>query len=71
MLNIEENLVINNLYDNNYISLDKKTELENGKIILKKRKKKFFEDTRYYIEDIRKYAIQKFGYDKVYKDSKY
>ena len=62
------NLVINNLYDNNYISLDKKTELENGKIILKKRKKKFFEDTRYYIEDIRKYAIQKFGYDKVYKD---
>ncbi len=62
------NLVINNLYDNNYISLDKKTELENGKIILKKRKKKFFEDARYYIEDIRKYAIQKFGYDKVYKD---
>ena len=62
------NLVINNLYDNNYISLDKKIELENGKIILKKRKKKFFEDTRYYIEDIRKYAIQKFGYDKVYKD---
>ena len=62
------NLVINNLYDNNYISLDKKIELEKGKIILKKRKKKFFEDTRYYIEDIRKYAIQKFGYDKVYKD---
>jgi len=61
------NLVINNLYDNNYISLNKKVELEKSKIILKKRKKQFFEDTRYYIEDIRKYAVQKFGYDMVYK----
>ncbi len=61
------NLVINNLYDNNYISIDRKVELEKSKIILKKRKKKFFEDTRYYIEDIRKYAVQKFGYDMVYK----
>ena len=52
----------------NYISIDRKVELEKSKIILKKRKKKFFEDTRYYIEDIRKYAIKKFGYDKVFKD---
>ena len=37
------------------------------KIILKKRKKFFLEDTRYYVEDIRKDVIDKLGFDKVYK----
>jgi penicillin-binding protein 1A len=60
-------LVLKNLFDNNYI---KKFEFENlldNKVLLKKRKKIFLEDTRYYVEDIRKHVIEKFGFDKVYK----
>ena len=61
------NLVIKNLYENTYISKNKYEELINSEIILKKRKKIFLEDTRYFIEDIRKKVIQDYGYEKVYK----
>jgi len=61
------NLVLNNLLENNYIDQKKYKKLINNKINLKKRKKIFLEDTRYYVEDIRKNIIDKFGYDKVYK----
>ena len=61
------NLVIKNLYENNYISKEKYYELISSKIILKKRKRIFIEDTRYYVEDIRKKVIKDYGYDKVYK----
>ena len=61
------NLVINNLYDNSYISKDKYEELIISKIILKKRKRIFLEDTRYFVEDIRKKVIQDYGYDKIHK----
>ena len=61
------NLVLKNLHENKYIS---KTEYENLKkkeVILKKRKKIFLEDTRYYVEEIRKDIVDDFGFDKVYK----
>ena len=60
-------LVLKNLFENEYI--DKKEYLTSieKKILLKKRKKIFLENTRYYVEDIRKDVIDKFGYDKVYK----
>ena len=61
------NLVIKNLYENSYISKEKYEELINSKIILKKRKRIFLEDTRYFVEDIRKKVIQDYGYDKVHK----
>ena len=61
------NLVIKNLYDNNYISQDKYSDLINSKINLKKRKRIFLEDTRYFVEDIRKKVIKDYGYDKVHK----
>ncbi len=61
------NLVIKNLYDNSYISKDKYNELINSEIILKKRKRIFLENTRYFVEDIRKKVIQEYGYDKIYK----
>ncbi len=61
------NLVIKNLYDNNYISKKKYDELINSEINLKKRKRIFIEDTRYFVEDIRKKVIQDFGYDKIHK----
>ena len=61
------NLVIKNLYDNSYIDYKKYTELLNTKIILKKRKKIYLEDARYYVEDVRKFIVEKYGFDKVYK----
>ena len=61
------NLVIKNLYENTYISKEKYYELINSEIILKKRKRIFLEDTRYFVEDIRKKIIQDYGYDKVHK----
>jgi len=60
-------LVIKNLYDNSYISYKKYKKLLNTKIILKKRKKIYLEDARYYVEDVRKFIVEKYGFDKVYK----
>ena len=61
------NLVLENLLDNNYINKKDYEKFIKNEIILKKRKKIFLEDTRYYVEDIRKKIIDNFGYDKVYK----
>src|SRR5210317_476780 len=60
-------LVINNLFENNYISKQNQKELLSKKIILKKTKKVFFEDSQYYIEDVRKKIIDQLTYEKVYK----
>jgi penicillin-binding protein 1A len=61
------NLVLQNLFENNHIDKKIYEKLINNEIVLKKRKKIFLEDTRYYVEDIRKNVIDKFGYEKVYK----
>ena len=61
------NLVLKNLLDNNYLKNEDYIKLINTKIELKKRKKIFLEDTSYYVEDIRKYVVEKFGFEKVYK----
>ena len=60
-------LVIRNLYDNSYISYKKYKKLLNTKITLKKRKKIYLEDARYYVEDVRKFIVEKYGFDRVYK----
>ena len=60
-------LVLTNLFSNNYITKkDYKILIDKG-ISLKKRKKIFLEDSLYYVEDIRKDIVNKFGFDKVYK----
>ena len=61
------NLVLKNLYENNYINKIEYEKFINKNIILKKRKKTFTEDTSYYVEDIRKDIVDKLGFDKVYK----
>ncbi|MDA9723609.1 PBP1A family penicillin-binding protein [Candidatus Pelagibacter sp.] len=61
------NLVIKNLYENSYISKNTYEELVNTKIKLKKRKRIYLSDTRYFVEDIRKEIIDKYGYDQVHK----
>ena len=58
-------LVIKNLFDNSYIDEKKYKKLLNSEISLKKRKKKYLEDARYYVEDVRKYLVEKYGFDKV------
>ena len=60
-------LVLKNLYENNYINEIEYKRFLNKKIILKKRKKTFTEDTSYYVEDIRKDVVDQLGFDKVYK----
>ena len=61
-------LVLKNLLENKYINKKKFKNLKNKKILLKKRKKIFLEDSRYYVEEVRKDIIEQLGYDKVYKE---
>ncbi len=61
------NLVLKNLLDNNYITKKDYKKYRKSEILLKKRKKIYLEDTRYYVEDIRKNIVEKFGFEKVYK----
>ena len=60
-------LVLKNLYDNNYLNKTEYQKFVNKKIILSKSKKTFTEDTSYYVEDIRKDVVDQLGFNKVYK----
>ena len=55
------------MLNNGYINKKSHKKFINDKIVLKKRKKIFLEDTRYYVEDIRKNIVDQFGFDRVYK----
>ena len=59
-------LVLKNLFDNKFLTLENFEKLKKQKIELKKNKKIFLEDTQYYIEDVRKNIIEKLTYEKVY-----
>ncbi|MDC3126697.1 PBP1A family penicillin-binding protein [Candidatus Pelagibacter sp.] len=61
------NLVLKNLFDNNYITSEQHEKLKTQEILLSKKKKIYLEDAQYFIEDVRKSVIEKFTYDKVYK----
>ena len=61
-------LVLKNLFENKYINEKKYEDLKSKKIVLKKRKKIFLEDSRYYVEEVRKDIVDQLGYDMVYKD---
>ena len=60
------NLVLDNLFENNFINEKKYLKFKNSPIKLKKIKKVFLEDSQYYIEDVRKSIIEKLSYEKVY-----
>ena len=62
------NLVLKNLFENNFINSAQYNSFIKEPIILKKRKKIYLEDARYYVEDIRKDVVKKFGFEKVYKN---
>ena len=61
------NLVLKNILDNGYINKVEYSKLMETEIKLKKRKKIYLEDSRYYVEDVRKKVIDNYGFDKVYK----
>ena len=61
------NLVINNLFENSYIDQKKYDEIIVSEIILRKRKKTYLEDARYYVEDVRKYLVENYGFEKIYE----
>ena len=61
------NLVLNNILDNGFINNNQHSQLINSEISLQKRKRIYLEDSRYYVEDVRKDVIDKYGFDKVYK----
>ena len=61
------NLVLKNMLDNGFINKVEYSKLTEIEIILKKRKKIYLEDSRYYVEDVRKKVIDNYGFDKVYK----
>ncbi len=61
------NLVIQNMYENSFINTNTYNEIINSEIKLNKRKKIYLEDSRYYVEDVRKAIVEKYGFDKVYK----
>ena len=64
---LRRNLILNNILNNGYIDKKSYEKFTIEKIILKKRKKVFLEDARYYVEDIRKNIVDQFGFDRVYK----
>src|SRR5210317_1472472 len=60
-------LVLNNLNENNFITQEEYVQFKESPIELKKIKKVFFEDSQYYIEDVRKKIIDQLTYEKVYE----
>ncbi len=61
------NLVVKNLFENSYINKNQYKEIINSEIKLSKRKRIYIEDSRYFVEEVRKKVIDKYGFDKVYK----
>ena len=61
------NLVLKNLYDNDYLNKDQFKEFSEKEIKLSKRKSVYLENSNYYVEDIRKLIVEQYGFDKVYK----
>ena len=59
-------LVLKNLYENNFLDQNNYSKLRDQPIQLKKKKKIFLENAQYYIEDVRKKIIDQLSYEKVY-----
>ena len=59
-------LVLKNLFDNNFLTFKEYEDLKKKNIKLKKTKRVFLEDAQYYIEDVRKNIIEILSYEKVY-----
>ncbi len=61
------NLVLKNLLENSYIDQNQYNEIIRSEIKLRKRKRIYLEDSRYFVEEVRKKVIKNYGFNKVYK----
>ena len=61
------NLAVNNLFENSYINEAQYNEIISSEIKLRKRKRIYLEDSRYFVEEVRKKVINNYGFEKVYK----
>ena len=61
-------LVLNNLFENEYITMNELQSFKSEGINLKKTKKIFLEDAQYYVEEVRRNIITNLGENKIYKD---
>ncbi len=61
------NLVVKNIFDNSYIDKNKYNEIIKSEIKLRKRKRIYLEDSRFFVEEVRRKVIDNYGFDKVYK----
>ena len=61
------NLVVKNILENSYINKNQYNELIKSEIKLRKRKRIYLEDSRYFVEEVRKNVINNYGFEKVYK----
>ena len=64
---IRRDLVLKNLYENSYIDKDEYENLQNKKIVTKKRKIKLLEEANFYSEEVRRIVSDDYGYDSLYK----
>jgi len=65
------NLVLKNIFENNYISEDEYKKLIKKDIKLKKRKIKLFKEANFYSEEVRRIISEQYGYDQLYKEGLY
>ncbi len=61
------NLVVKNLLENLHIDKNQYNKIIKSEIKLRKRKRIYLEDSRYFVEEVRKKVINNYGFDRVYK----
>ncbi len=64
---IRRNIVLQNLFENSYISKKQHDSLKIKPIKLKKRKIKLIEEANFYSEEVRRIISDKYGYNDLYK----
>ena len=60
------NLVLKNLQENGFITMNKFKELKNSKLNLKKRKIEIFNEANSYTEEVRRIVNENYGFEKLY-----
>ena len=64
---IRRDIVLKNLYENDYLENNEYKRYIKKKIKLNKRSLDLFEDANYYSEEVRRILLKKYGFDKIYK----
>jgi penicillin-binding protein 1A len=65
---LRRNLVLQNLYENNFINKNNLEKHKKEEINLKKRKIKLLKEANYYTEEIRRIIKDNYGFDKLYAE---